>query len=132
MNERALSMLGLMKRAGAVTVGEVNTGSAAKAHKAVLIGLCSDSSENARHRAVNFSNSTNVGMITLPFTKYETASAVGTAEFSMLAFTDALFTAAFLKLINESGEYSQLIEKLEAMAPQKAKKKKLNNRRTNI
>jgi len=132
MNERVLSMLGLMKRAGAITTGEVNTGSAAKAHKAVLIALCSDSSENARHRADNFSNTNNVGLITLPFTKYEVASAVGSAEFSMLAFTDALFTAALLKLINEDGSYSSLIEKLEAMRPKNAKQKKLNNKRTNI
>ena len=54
MRDKLLHLLGLMRRANALAVGEVNTGSTARAGKAKLLLLASDASENARRRAEGF------------------------------------------------------------------------------
>ena len=44
MSERLLNMLGLMRKAGAIAIGEVNTGGACRGGKAKLLLLASDAS----------------------------------------------------------------------------------------
>ena len=73
MREKLLSLLGLMRRANAIAVGEVNTGSAARAGKAKLLLLAADASENARHRAEGFAAGRGLPLSALPFTKEEIA-----------------------------------------------------------
>ncbi len=101
MREKILSLLGLMRRANAIAVGEVNTGSAAKAGKAKLLLLASDASENARHRAEGFAAGRGLPLSALPFTKEEIASAVGMSGGSMAAVTDLGFASALLKALAE-------------------------------
>ncbi len=96
-----LGMIGLMRRAKAIEIGETNTGSAAHAHKARLILLASDASENARKRAETFAFSGNTEMITIPFTKAEIAGASGLSGCSMAAVLDLGFAVALLKQLKE-------------------------------
>ena len=98
---KILGLLGLMRRAGAIEIGEVNTGSAAHAHKAKLILLAADASENARKRAETFAFSGKAKLTALPFTKEEFASAVGLSGCSMAAVTDRGFADALLKKLAE-------------------------------
>ena len=46
--DKILNMLGLMRRANAIQIGETNTGSAVRAGKAKLLLLASDASDNAK------------------------------------------------------------------------------------
>ena len=101
MREKILPLLGLMRRANAIAVGEGNTGGAAKAGKAKLLLLASDASENARRRAEGFAAGRGLPLTTLPFTKEEFASAVGLSGGSMAAVTDLGFAAALLKALAE-------------------------------
>ena len=101
MRENILSLLGLMRRANAIAVGEVNTGGAAKSGKAKLLLLAADASENARHRAEGFAAPRGIPLDTLPFTKEEFASAVGLSGGSMGAVTDLGFARALLKALAE-------------------------------
>ena len=101
MREKILPLLGLMRRANAIAVGEVNTGGAAKAGRAKLLLLASDASENARRRAEGFAAGRALPLTTLPFTKEEFASAVGLSGGSMAAVTDLGFAAALLKALAE-------------------------------
>ena len=99
MREKILHLLGLMRRANAIAVGEVNTGAAAHGGKAKLLLLASDASDNARHRAEGFTAGRTVPQLELPFTKEEFSSAVGVNGGSMAAITDLGFANALLKAL---------------------------------
>ena len=71
MREKTLNLLGLMRKANAIAVGETNTGGAVRAGKAKLLLLASDASDNARSRARGFTHGRDVVTVTLPFTKDE-------------------------------------------------------------
>ena len=55
MSERLLNMLGLMRKAGAIDIGETNTGGACRAGKAKVLLLAADASDNAQSRAAGTS-----------------------------------------------------------------------------
>ena len=139
MREKTLHLLGLMRRANAIAVGEENTGSTARAGKAQLLLLASDASENARRRAEGFAAGREAPLITLPFTKEEIASSVGLSGGSMAAITDVGFAAALLKALAEeeperygaaAEEMRRRVECQRANAP--VRTKRIGKRRTNV
>ena len=115
MREKTLNLLGLMRRANAIAVGETNTGAAVKAGKAKLVLVASDASDNARHRAENFIAGRNTIKIDLPFTKAELSNGLGLPGCSMAAVTDVGFSNALVKLLNElsGGMYQTEGEELQ-------------------
>ena len=138
MREKTLSLLGLMRRANAIAVGEVNTGGAAKAGKAKLLLLASDASENARRRAEGFAAGRDLPLSTLPFTKEEFASAVGLSGGSLAAVTDLGFAGALLKALadEEPERYGAEAEKMAERcarfrANTQVRTKRIGKRRTN-
>ena len=54
MREKALNLLGLMRKANALRIGEEETGAAVREHEAKLVLLASDASPNARKRASGY------------------------------------------------------------------------------
>ena len=117
MKSKLIGLLGLMRRANKIEIGEVNTGTAARAHKAKMIVVASDASENAVKRAVGFSNTGRCAMVKLPLTKEETAAAVGLTGCSMAALTDSGFAGAFVNLLCEQDP--DTYSKFRNMFPQK-------------
>ena len=103
MREKALSLLGLMRKARAIEPGEANTGSAVRGGKAKLLLLAADASDNARKRAETFAYGRRVITLPLPFTKEELAGSLGTGECAMAAVTDLGF----------AGKLTELLEQLE-------------------
>lgn len=101
MREKILSFLGLMRRAGALPLGETNTGAAVRDGKARLLLLASDASENAQSRAESFARGRSVLTVPLPFTKAELADALGVGGCAMMAATDIGFANALMKLLHE-------------------------------
>ena len=97
MNSDAILFLGLMKRAGALSTGEADTGSAARAGKAQLILLAKDASDNAVKRAESFSRIGHCPLAVLEYTKEELGYSMGGNLCSMTAVTDRGFSDAFLK-----------------------------------
>ena len=63
MDDRAIGLIGLMRRAGAIEIGEDNSGSAVSAGKAKLLLTAADASENALRHAERFTQGRRV-MIT--------------------------------------------------------------------
>ena len=129
MNEKALQLLGMMRRANALQVGEQDTGAAARAQKAKLILVAKDASENAQKRAKGFAAGHATQLVALPFTKEEISASVGKNGCSMAAVCDLGFADAFLELLCESGqeEYAQarllIAEQLEREKKRKTEKK---------
>ena len=76
MREKTLNLLGLMRRANALQVGETNAGAAVRGGKAKLLLLASDASDNARGRAEGFLYGRNTIGLTLPFISYGGSSIV--------------------------------------------------------
>ena len=99
MREKALKLLGLMRRANAIQIGEDNSREALGAGKARLLLLASDASDNARRRAEQFVNGRRTQLVELPFEKEELAAALGVSGGAMAAVTDLGFADALMKLL---------------------------------
>lgn len=106
MKEKALNLLGLMRKANAAMIGETDTGAAARAQTAKLVVLASDASDNAQSRAKGFVYGRSIPLITLPFSKQEISEHVGKSGCSMAAICDLGFADAFMKLLKELDEES--------------------------
>ena len=115
MREKALNMLGLMRRANAIQIGEDKTGAAVKAGKAKLLLLAADASDNARRRAAAFITGRNVQLVPLPFDKAELSERLGVNGCSMAAVTDLGFANAFVKLLLglDSDSYCEIAQQVE-------------------
>ncbi len=98
---KALGYIGLAKKAGAIEIGETNTGAAVRAGRCRLLILAADASDNARHRAEGFISGRQTPMITLPFDKATLAQMTGVGGGSMAAFTDAGLAAVFIAALAE-------------------------------
>lgn len=116
MNDKILGLMGLMRRASAIEIGEVNTGGAVKAGKAKLLLLASDASHNAIHRAETFVYGHSTVLLTLPYTKEEISKSVGLGGCSMAAVTDIGFANALMKALadRDKDSYGELSEEVES------------------
>lgn len=144
MREKTLNLLGLMRKANAIAVGETNTGGAVRAGKAKLLLLASDASDNARSRARGFTHGRDVVTVTLPFTKDEIAAHVGVSSCAMAAITDIGFANAFMKSLaaavpdgydESAAEIQRRFEKADRRKKEAAaheKNKRIGKRRNNV
>ena len=142
--DKILNMLGLMRRANAIQIGETNTGSAVRAGKGKLLLLAADASDNAKSRAEAFVRGRNVTTVSLPYAKEEISAAVGLNGCSMAAVTDLGFAEALMKSLCElqpdiyseaAGEGEERFQraqrrKKEAVAHER--NKRFGKRRTNV
>ena len=102
---KALGLLGLARKAGALVTGEEKAGLAVRNGQAKLLVVSADASANARKRAEDFVKGTNVPLAALPLTKEDVSSATGRPGCSMAVFTDKGLAAAFLKA--RAAEYGE-------------------------
>ena len=124
MREKMLSFLGLMRRAGALKLGETNTGEAVRGGKAKLLLLAADASENAVSRAGGFARGRSVLTVPLPFSKTELSDALGAGEYAMMAVTDIGFANALMKQLAQSEP-----ERYDALAEETARRHEKAERR---
>ena len=135
MKEKALNLLGLMRKANAVQIGETDTGTAAKAEQAKLILLASDASDNAVSRANGFVYSRDIPLIKSPFTKDEISSHVGKSGCSMMAVCDLGFADALLKILStiSPGEYDLTAKNIaDRLEKEKQRKKEKSAHENNM
>ena len=144
MREKTLNLLGLMRKANAIAVGETNTGGAVRAGKAKLLLLAADASDNARSRARGFTHGRDIVTVTLPFTKDEIAAHVGVSGCAMAAITDIWFANAFMKSLaaavpdgydESAAEIQRRFEKADRRKKEAAaheKNKRIGKRRNNV
>lgn len=132
MREKALNLLGLMRKANALRIGEEETGSAVREHEAKLVVLASDASLNAQKRASRYMYGSKAPLITVPFTKDEISEHVGKSGCSMAAVCDIGFADAFMKLLCgiSPDKYNDAAQTVERRA-QESKKRKDDSRQKN-
>ena len=140
MREKMLGLLGLMRRASAISLGEDNANETVRAGKGKLLLLASDVSDNARRKAENAAAGRHVELVELPFDRETLGSAVGLAGCSVAAVTDLGFAKAFAELLaadapEQFGELAERVrsrsEKAEKRKTQKGSKR-VGTRRTNV
>ena len=135
MREKALTLLGLMRRANALSIGEEDTGSAVREHAAKLVLLASDASPNAKKRAAGYLYGSKAPLITAPFTNEEISLHVGKSGCSMAAVCDIGFANAFMKLLCgiSPAEYDEAAQTIQRRAIESKKRKndsiRLKNKR---
>ena len=144
MREKTLNLLGLMRKANEIAVGETNTGGAVRAGKAKLLLLAANASDNARSRARGFTHGRDIVTVTLPFTKDEIAAHVGVSGCAMAAITDIGFANAFMKSLaaavpegydESTAEIQRRFEKADRRKKEAAaheKNKRIGKRRNNV
>ncbi len=133
MREKALMLLGLMRKANALRIGEEDTGSAVREHAAKLVLLASDASENARKRAAGYMYGSKAPLITLPFTKEEISGHVGKSGCSMAAVCDIGFADALMKLLCgiSPTEYVEAAQTIQRRAQESKKRRNDSSREKN-
>ena len=144
MEDKALGLLGLMRRARAVEPGTDNACDAVRDGKAKLLILSADINDNARRKAENVSNGRRVLVQPIHYTRAELASAFGMADCSMAAVTDIGFANALAKILaaKDAERYGALSAELEKRnekavrrkreKPQRADSKRNGKRRTEV
>lgn len=130
--DKALSMLGLAKKAGRLEAGEDAVGTAAERRQARLILLAADAAENTARRARSFADLGECLLAVVPATKRELGGAVGRAESAMVALTDVGFASAVTKKLAEADaeRYGALSEKMELKAKRAQERKQARRRRS--
>ena len=101
MQSDLLRFLGLMRRAGKLSVGESGTGQAARNGKARLILLAADASSNALDRARGFASRAQVPLLRLRTDKAGLAAALNVAGGAMAAVCDEGFARALLEKFSD-------------------------------
>lgn len=144
MKDKALKLLGLMRRANAIELGADRAADVTRSGKARLVLLAADAGENAAKKADNALYGHSALRVELPFTRSELSEAVGVGDCTMAAITDIGFAEAFIKLLAEmdAEKYAEaasaMTEKHDKMLRRKAEKgkkgqsKSNGKRRTNI
>ncbi len=112
MEDKALGLLGLMRRASAIEIGEDNSATTVKAGKAKLLLLSADVSDAARRKAEGFSHGRSVQTVSLHYTRDELGAALGIKSCAMAALTDIGFSNALMKELAKQypEEYSAVFD----------------------
>lgn len=131
MEDKALGLLGLMRRARAVESGTDSACDAVKEGKAKLVLLSADISDTARRKAENAANGRRVPLQPVHYTRAELASAFGLADCSMAAVTDIGFANALAKILAAQDEerYGPLSAELKKRNEKAVRRKKEKSQR---
>ena len=143
MEDKALGLLGLMRRAGAIAIGMDNTADAVRAGKARLVLLSTDAAENARRKAETLTNGRSAQTVVLPYTREELAACLGVSGCAAAAVTDLGFANALIKRLREldcetygaaAAEVARRFDKAERRRVEKPgeRNKRNGKRRTNV
>lgn len=126
MEDKALGLLGLMRRAGAIAIGMDNTADAVRAGKARLLLLSHDAAEHARRKAENLSNGRSVLTVELPWSREELAACLGVSGCAAAAVTDLGFANALMKELaaRDPERYAQMAQETERRCEKAARRKK--------
>jgi ribosomal protein L7Ae-like RNA K-turn-binding protein len=119
-----VSLLGMAKKAGALTFGEESTAAAARRGKARVVLSACDASERSVRQARAICGA-RVPHMTLPYTKEEIGAAIGRGETGIIAITDVGLAAGFAVKLAQSDPISYG----DAAAELEVKAKKAQRRR---
>ena len=113
MNEKALHLLGLARRARRLEIGEEPAGAACRSGKARLLLIAKDAADHTFRRARSFCRTGKPAYICAPFTKEELGNGLGCNACALCAIMDPAFAKAFLEALDEPERYQQILADLD-------------------
>jgi len=131
MSDKTLNLLGMMRKAGALEIGEFNVGNVARTGKAKLLVVANDAGENAKRRISGFAMTYRIDLVELPFSREEFSQIIGKENSVMAAVVDQGFSKAFVKSLKENHPECEVVssknEKNKARDAQPNKGYRRNN-----
>ena len=124
MSDRALSLMGLARRAGKLAIGEESCGISVRTGKARVLFLASDASDNASRRAKGYAGD-RIPLVRLPNTKEELSLALGKTGCSMTAVLDLGLACEIVSALAESvGGLEEMLAELETRRDKAKRRRK--------
>ena len=120
--DKALSYLGLARRAGLCELGEEPVGAITRTGKGYLVVVASDASDHTWRRAKSFVAGTEQQCLRLPYPKTEMGLATGRQELAIAAMTDPAMALALVNALGQPEKYKAVAEVLQTKAD-RAKKR---------
>ena len=99
MNDKVLSLLGLMRKAGVLDVTEASCKQSVLSGKSKLILVASDASETLIRRFSQRAACNNIQSVELKYSKVELSNALGCNLCSVISINDSGFSEAIKKLL---------------------------------
>ena len=126
MEDKVLGLLGLMRRANAIQIGEDRSTDAVHAGKARLLLLSADVSDNARRRAERALEGRKALCVPLRYSRDELADALGVSGGAMAAVTDLGFANALMKELASADpeRYAETAQEIERRSEKAARRRK--------
>lgn len=93
--DKALSFLGLCRRAGKLMIGEDGVSGAARGGQAALLMVAADTADNTRKKAGNLSRWYGIPLVALPWDKDTLGELLDKRVCAILALTDKGLADAF-------------------------------------
>ena len=125
MQHNILTLLGLVKRAGMLEIGEEPVEAAARAKDARVLLLAQDAADNTARRVRHFAEAGSCLWLRVPFTKEELGKSLGRTSCAIVAITDIGFAANIVgKLAEEDPvRYDEAHAALQLKAKRAAERK---------
>ena len=101
--DKALSFLGICRRAGKLMIGEDGVSGAARSGQAALIMVAADTASNTRKKAGNLSRWYEVPLVSLPWNKDTLGELLDKRVCAILALTDKGLAEAFRQKLAAQG-----------------------------
>ena len=121
-----ISFLGLVNKAGRLSIGEEPVGASCRAKKASLIVLATDAADNSVRRAKHFAEAGQCLCLTIPLNKAQLGQASGRSSCAMAAIDDIGFAAALAKKLvaADADSYTEAHERLFEKAQKSLQRQK--------
>ena len=123
MNDKALGLLGLARKARYVELGEEPAGASCRSHKARLLLVASDAGEHTVRRARSYCRSGKPVCIQAPFTKSALGGALGVSICAICAVTDPALALAFVQALGEPERYEAALDELTRQSARVTKRR---------
>lgn len=126
MEDKVLGLLGLMRRANALQIGEDRSTDAVHAGKARLLLLSADVADNARRRALRSLEGHKALCVELSYGRDELADALGVSGCAMAAVTDLGFANALMKELAKADptRYAEAAQEIERRSEKADRRRK--------
>ena len=126
MADKALGLLGLMRRASAIEIGVDNASDALRAGRAKLLLVSCDAADTARRKLEHLSVGRRALTIPLSYTREELADCLGVSGCSAAAVTDIGFANALMKELAAADpeRYAEAAQEIATRCEKTARRKK--------
>lgn len=101
MNDSALSLLGICRRAGRMSMGHDACKQALKSGSAQACFICSDASERLKDEISYLAENAEIGFYLLKYSMFDISQATG-FKASVFTIDDVGFAKAFIKKLNDN------------------------------